>query len=89
MSSEATTKDAEKMVLTMAKAMAMADVGAGTDRVVLLYVDDARKVLIETLKAAKRHQWELAELLSALDPPKPKVKHWGQQQDPQAARRES
>ena len=88
MSSAAPNKDPEKMVLAMAKAMALADVGAGTGRVVRLYVDDARKVLIETLKVAKRQQWEVAELLSALNPPKPKVKPWEQQQDPQAARRE-
>ena len=70
-------KDPEKMVMATAKAMALADVKAGTARVVKLYVDDARKVLIDTLVAAKRQGWEVAELLAALQPPKPK-KRWGE-----------
>ena len=63
-------KDPEKMVTATAKAMALADVKAGTPRVVALYVDDARQVLIETLSAAKRQGWEISELLAALQPPK-------------------
>mgnify|MGYP001627533396 FL=1 len=75
-------KDPEKMVMATAYAMAMADGGVGTPRVVRLYVDDARKVLVDVLKAAKRQQWELSELLLALDPPKPKPKPWEKYQDP-------
>lgn len=69
-------KDPEKMVWATAYAMAMADGGVGTPRVVRLYVDDARKVLVDVLKVAKRQKWELTELLLALDPPKPKPKPW-------------
>jgi hypothetical protein len=65
-------KDSEKMVLATARAMAQADVGVGTPPVMRLYVDDAYKVLIDVLKAAKRQGWEVPELLAALDPPKPK-----------------
>ncbi len=63
-------KDPEKMVMATAKAMALADVKAGTPRVVKLYVDDARLVLIDTLSAAKRQGWEVSELLAALHRPK-------------------
>lgn len=81
-------KDPEKMVMATAYAMAMADGGVGTPRVVRLYVDDARKVLVDVLKAAKRQQWELSELLLALDPPKPKPKPWEKYQGPLPSRRE-
>ena len=46
-------KDPEKMVTATAKAMALADVKAGTPRVVAHYVDDARQVLIRPV--AKMH----------------------------------
>ncbi|WP_027285673.1 hypothetical protein [Rubritepida flocculans] len=75
-------KNPEKMVMATAYAMAMADGGVGTPRVVRLYVDDARKVLIDVLKAAKRQKWELSELLMALDPPKPRPQPWEKYQDP-------
>jgi hypothetical protein len=64
--------DPEKMVLATARAMALAHVGVATPRVLRLYVDDAYKVLVDVLKAAKRQGWEVPELLAALDPPKPK-----------------
>ena len=80
--------DPEKMVMATAYAMAMADGGVGTPRVVRLYVDDARKVLVDVLKAAKRQQWELSEMLLALDPPKPKPKPWEKYQGPLPSRRE-
>jgi hypothetical protein len=76
------------MVMATAYAMAMADGGVGTPRVVRLYVDDARKVLVDVLKAAKRQQWELSEMLLALDPPKPKPKPWEKYQGPLPSRRE-
>ncbi|MBW8271113.1 hypothetical protein [Caldovatus aquaticus] len=76
------------MVMATAYAMAMADGGVGTPRVVRLYVDDARKVLVDVLKAAKRRRWELSELLLALDPPKPKPKPWEKYQGPLPSRRE-
>jgi len=81
-------KDPEKMVMATAYAMAMADGGVGTPRVVRLYVDDARKVLVDVLKAAKRRRWELSELLLALDPPRPKPKPWEKYQGPLPSRRE-
>jgi hypothetical protein len=65
-------KDPEKMVLATAKAMALADVGAATPPVLREYIGDARKVLIDVLKAAKRQGWDVPDLLVALDPPKPK-----------------
>jgi hypothetical protein len=68
-------KDPEKMVLATAKAMALADIGVGTTRVVREYVVDARLVLIDVLKTAKRQGWELSELLTALVPPKTKTKY--------------
>ena len=71
------SKDPEKMVMATAKAMAVAHVNVGTPRVVKLYIDDARKVLIDTLAAAKRQGWEVSELLAALQPPKAKKK-WGE-----------
>lgn len=81
-------KDPEKMVMATAYAMAMADGGVGTPRVVRLYVDDARKVLVDVLKAAKRRRWEPSELLLALDPPRPKPKPWEKYQGPLPSRRE-
>jgi hypothetical protein len=75
-------KDPEKMVMATAYAMAMANGGVGTPRVVKLYIDDARKVLIDVLKVAKRQKWEVADLLIALDPPKPKLKPWERHQGP-------
>ena len=71
------SKDPEKIVMATAKAMALADVKAGTPRVVKLYIDDARRVLITTLAAAKRQGWEVSELLAALQPPTAK-KPWGE-----------
>lgn len=65
-------KDPEQMVLATAKAMALADIGVATPPVLREYVVDARKVLIDVLKAAKHQGWDLPELLVALEPPKPK-----------------
>jgi hypothetical protein len=79
--------DPEKMVMATAKAMAIADVHAATPGVVRHYVEDARKVLVGVLKAAKRQKWELSELLLALDPPKPGPKPWAAYQGPLPSRR--
>ena len=75
-------KDPEKIVMATAKAMALAESGVGTPPVVKLYVDDAREVLLGMLRAAKRENWELAELLAVLDLPKPKLKPWERHQGP-------
>ena len=47
-------KDIEKMVEATAKAMALAAHRCGTPRMVKLYLDDARKVLLGVAKSAKR-----------------------------------
>ena len=65
-------KDIEKMVYATAKAMALAEHSCGTPRMVKLYVDDARQVLLDIAKAGKRDKWSFDELVVALDPPKPK-----------------
>ena len=82
------SKDPEKMIMATAKAMAIADIHAGTPGVVKHYVEDARKVLVDVLKAAKRQKWELSELLLALDPPKPGPKPWETYQGPLPSRHE-
>ena len=79
------SKDPEKIVMATAKAMAVTHVNVGTPRVVKLYIDDARKVLIDTLAAAKRQGWEVSELLAALQPPKAKKK-WGEAAAPPLSR---
>ena len=76
------SKDIEKMVYETAKAMALAGNGVGTPRVVKLYIDDAREVLLGVAKAAKRQGWTAEELVLALDPPKPKLKPWERHQGP-------
>lgn len=65
-------KDIEKMVLATAKAMAFAEHRCGTPRMVKLYIEDARTVLLDVAKAAKRQKWSVEELVVALDPQKPK-----------------
>ena len=75
-------KDIEKMVEATAKAMALAAHRCGTPRMVKLYLDDARKVLLGVAKSAKRQTWTIEELLLALDPPKPKLKPWERYADP-------
>ena len=65
-------RDPEKMVVATAKALSLVDGGGYSSRILKLYEDDARIVLVEILKAAKRQKWEVADLLLALDPPKPK-----------------
>ena len=67
-------RDPEKMVVATAKALSLVDGGGYTPRILKLYEDDARIVLVEILKAAKRQKWEVADLLLALDPPKPEPK---------------
>ena len=47
-------KDIEKMVYATARAMALAGNGVGTPRVVQLYIDDAREVLLGVAHTAKR-----------------------------------
>jgi len=75
-------KDIEKMVEATAKAMALAEQSVGTPRMVKLYFDDARKVLLDVVKAAKRQKWTVEELILALDPPKPKPKPWEKYEGP-------
>ena len=75
-------EDIEKMLEATAKAMALAAHRCGTPRMVKLYLDDARKVLLGVAKSAKRQTWTIEELLLALDPPKPKLKPWERYADP-------
>jgi hypothetical protein len=75
-------KEIEKMMFNTAKAMAIAEGGYVTRGVVKLYIEDARKVLLDVAKSAKRHEWTVEELILALDPPKPKPKPWEKYQDP-------
>ena len=75
-------KDIEKMVAATAKAMALAEHRCGTPRMVKLYLDDARKVLLDVAKSAKRQKWTVEELILALDPPKPKLKPRERHQGP-------
>mgnify|MGYP001455848335 CR=1 FL=1 len=67
-------KDIEKMVEATAKAMAIAEHRCGTPRMVKLYLDDARKVLLDVAKSARRQKWRTGNLPPALDPQKPKQK---------------
>jgi len=76
-------KDIEKMVYATARAMALAGNGVGTPRVVKLYIDDARAVLLGVAHAAKRQGWTAEDLVLALDPPKPKQKPWERHQGAQ------
>jgi pyruvate/2-oxoglutarate dehydrogenase complex dihydrolipoamide dehydrogenase (E3) component len=75
-------KDIEKMVYETARAMARARNGVSTPRVVKLYIDDAREVLLGVATAAKRQGWTADELVLALDQPKPKLKPWERDQGP-------
>ena len=75
-------KDIEKMVEATAKAMALAEQSVGTPRMVKLYLDDARKVLLDVAKSARRQKWTIEELILALDPPKPKLKPCEKYADP-------
>ncbi len=75
-------KDIEKMVVATAKAMALAAQSVGTPRMVKLYIDNARKVLLDVAKSAKRQKWTVEEQLLALDPPKPKPKPWEKYESP-------
>lgn len=63
-------KDIEKMVYATAKAMALAEHQCGTPRMVKLYIDDARKVLLDVAKTGMRARWTFEELVVALEPPK-------------------
>ena len=54
MAKQSGRKDIEKMVYETARAMALAGNGVGTPRVVKLYIDDARQVLLGVANAAKR-----------------------------------
>jgi hypothetical protein len=75
-------KDIERMVEATAKAMALAEQSVGTPRMVKLYLDDARKVLLDVAKSAKRQKWTIEELILALDLAKPKPKPWEKYADP-------
>ena len=65
-------RDIDRMVLATAKAMALAEHRCGTPRMVKLYIDDARTVLLDVARAAKREKWTVDELIVALDPQKSK-----------------
>lgn len=75
-------EDIEKMVEATAKAMALAEHRCGTPRMVKLYMDDARRVLLDVARAAKRLNWAPDDLVRALDPPKPKPKPWEKYEGP-------
>jgi hypothetical protein len=77
-------RDIEKMVYATAKAMALAEHQCGTPRMVRLYIDDARKVLLDVAKTGRRARWTFEELVLALDPPKPRLSRWGKHQGPAA-----
>lgn len=67
-----TPKDPGKMVVATADALQRAGVYEGTPVDESLFLDDARRVLIGVLKAAKRQKWEVTELLELLERRKPK-----------------
>ena len=75
-------KDIEKMVEATAKAMALAEHRCGTPRMVRLYMDDARKVLLGVAMAAKRLNWTSDELVRALKPPRRPARYWDKHEGP-------
>lgn len=75
-------KDIERMIEATPTAMALAQYRCGTPRMLKLYLDDARKVLLDVAKSAKRHKWTVEELILALDPPKPRPRPWEKYEGP-------
>ena len=82
MSQRTVPKDIEKMVEATAKAMALAEHHCGTPRMVKLYLDDARRVLLDVAMAADRLNWTPDELVRALKPPRPLARCGGKQEGP-------
>ena len=68
MPQSSTPKDIEKMIEATATAMALAEYRCGTPRMVKLYMDDARQVLLRVAITAKRMNWTPDELVRALKP---------------------
>lgn len=77
-----TCRDIEKMVEATAKAMALAEQRCGTPRMVKLYMDEARSVLLDVARAAKRLDWTPDDLVRALKAPRRPARHWEKQADP-------
>jgi len=75
MSMKAPQKDPERMVAATAEVLEREEIYSGTPVAESAIMDDARRVLIGVLKAAKRQKWDVAELLGVLDRQKPKRKH--------------
>jgi hypothetical protein len=75
-------KDIEKMLEATAKAMALAEHHCGTPRMVRLYMDDARRVLLDVARAAKRLNWTPDELVRALKPPRRPARCWDKREGP-------
>jgi hypothetical protein len=75
-------KDIEKMVEATAKVMALAEYRCGTPRMVKLYMDEARRVLLDVARAAKRLDWTSDELIRALKPPRRPARYWEREADP-------
>jgi hypothetical protein len=82
MSTSTPAKDIEKMVEATAKAMALAGHRCGTPRMVKLYLDDARKVLLDVAMAAKRLNWTPDEVVRALRPPRRPARYWDTYEGP-------
>lgn len=82
MSQPSPPKDIEKMVEATAKAMALAEHRCGTPRIVKLYMDDARRVLLDVARAAQRLDWTPEDLVRALKPPRRPARHWEKEADP-------
>lgn len=76
------SRDIEKMVEATAKAMALAEHRCGTPRMVKLYMDEARSVLLDVAMAAKRLHWTPDDLIRALKPPRRPGRHGEKQADP-------
>jgi hypothetical protein len=82
MTQQSAPKDIEKMIEATAKAMALAEYRCGTPRMVKLYMDEARKVLLDVARAAKRLNWTPDELVRVLKPPRRPARYWDKQEDP-------
>ena len=75
-------KDIEKMVEATAKAMALAEQRCGTPRMVKLYMNEARSVLLDVARAAKRLDWTPEDLVRALKPPRRPARYWEKEANP-------
>jgi len=61
-------KDAERVVTAAAQAMALTDGHPPSVHVLRHYVDDARDIVIGTLREMKRQGWDVNDLFSVLVP---------------------